>query len=384
MKPQIKKMKRTLQAPSFALLTIIFIIAPAAQAQLSVDVGGYIQTWYIANQSTEVVTTSQGNLPVLGTETIDTQGFRLRRARLLTRANINETFSVTSWIELAGTSPSLLCFYADARIRPWFVVRVGQIMMPGQSWDTANNASSWLLFYDRAPITTTLSNVMGYSAFRDLGVMIHGRQGSFYYAIQAGNGAGRFVQAGSNITERKPGGGLYGGRFDWEIVDGLTIGSHVATNQQRGVVQAGVGPYDINRTSYSIRVATNNFGLNRVFTHFEYMSLTAKDESRGIVLNQDNEYNLNGFYAQLGYRLTREWHLLGRYDEMAEKPGQTGINVNYDRIYSNNYLFGITRYIFDGNREIMRAHLNYGFGQSGPMDLDNSILVLVFQLRFIP
>ena len=377
-------MNRSFTAPLTALLTVLFLFAPAAKAQLTVDVGGYIQTWYIANQSTEVVTTSQGMLPVLGKETIDTQGFRLRRARLLTRARINDTFSVTSWLELAGTSPSLLCFYADAQIRPWFVVRVGQVMMPGQSWDTANNASSWLLFYDRAPITTTLSNAMGYSAFRDLGVMIHGRQGSFYYALQAGNGAGRFVQAGSNITERKPGGGLYGGRFDWEILEGFTIGSHFATNQQRGVVQGGVGSYDINRTSYSFRVATDNFGLDRVFTHVEYMSLTGKDDSRGVTLNRDDEYSLHGFYAQIGYRITREWHVLGRYDEMVQKPGQAGINLDYDRIFSNNYLFGISRYIFDGNREIMRAHLNYGFGQSGPMDLDNSIIVLVFQLRFIP
>ncbi|MCC5941598.1 MAG: hypothetical protein JJU37_08665 [Balneolaceae bacterium] len=377
-------MKRKLSAPLTTLLATLFLFVPAVQAQLSVDVGGYLQSWYIANQSTEVVTTSQGMLPVLGTETIETQGFRLRRARILTRANINDTFSVTSWIELAGTSPSLLCFYADARIRPWFVVRVGQIMMPGQSWDTANNASSWLLFYDRAPITTTLSNVMGYSAFRDVGVMVHGRQGRFYYALQAGNGAGRFNQAGSNITQRKAGGGLYGARFDFEIVDGLTLGSHFATNQQRDVVLSGTGPFDIDRTSYSFRVATDNFAVDRLFSHFEYMSLTGKDDSRGLQLNQNEEYNLHGFYAQIGYRITREWHVIGRYDEMTEKPGQAGINVDYDRIFSNNYVFGISRYIFDGNREIMRAHLNYGFGQSGPMDLDNSILVLVFQLRFIP
>ncbi len=371
-----------------ALLSVLFVFNicyhTSAQAQLRVDVGGYMQSWYIANQSTEVVTPSQGMAPALGRETIETQGFRLRRARILTRASINETFSVTSWIELAGTSPSLLCFYGDAQIRPWFTIRVGQIMMPGQSWDTARNASSWLLFYDRAPITTTMSNAMGYTAFRDVGVMVYGQHGRLWYALQAGNGMGRFNQAGSNITQRKAGGGLYGARIDYEIVDGLTLGSHIATNQQRDVMLSGTGPFDIDRTSYSLRAATNNFGINGLFSQIEYMSMTGKDDSRGLRLNQDEEYKLSGFYAQLGYRITREWHVIGRYDEMTEKPGQRGYAIDYDRAFSNNYIFGISRYIFDGNRELMRMHLNYGFGQSGPMDLDNSILVLVFQLRFIP
>ncbi len=365
------------------LLTLCANIQPV-QSQIKMDVGGYMQNWFIANQSTDILTPSQGNAPVLGSETIETQGFRIRRARITARGRIGENFSATTWIEFAGSTPSLLDFHVDAHIRPWFNIRVGQFMMPGQSFDTARLVSSRLIFYERAPITTTLSNVMGYSAFRDVGIMAYGQHGGLWYGVHAGNGAGRFNYAGSQITERKGGGGLYGARIDWQLFDGFTLGAHVATNQQRDVVQAGTGPFDIDRTSWSLRAVTDNLGIEGLFSQIEYMSLTGKDDSRGINLGIDREYKLHGFYAELGYRITRDWHVLGRFDEIVQKPGQGGLATTFDRFGHNNYTFGVTRYIYDGNTELVRAHLNYSFGQSGPMDLDNSIIVLVFQLRFIP
>lgn len=370
---------------SVALITILFwTFGQSANAQIKLDVGGYMQNWYIANQSTDILTPSQENLGVLGSKTIETQGFRIRRARITAKGRIGDRFSTTTWIEFAGSTPSLLDFHVDAHIRPWLNIRLGQFMMPGQSFDTARLVSSKLIFYERAPITTTLSNGMGYSAFRDVGIMVYGQHGRLWYGVHAGNGAGRFNYAGSNITERSAGGGLYGGRIDWELFDGFTLGSHVATNQQKDVVQSGTGPFDINRSSWSFRAVTNNLGIDGLFSQFEYMSLTGKDDSRGINLKVDGEYKLHGFYAELGYRITREWHVLGRFDEMILKPGQGGLAQAWNRYGQNNYTIGITRYIFDGNSELVRAHLNYSFGESGPMDLKNSILVAVFQLRFIP
>lgn len=366
------------------IVSMSWLSGENANAQIKMDVGGYMQNWYIANQSTEILTTTQGDLQVLGSETIQSQGFRIRRARMTARGRIGDHFSATTWIELAGSTPSLLDFHVDAHIRPWFNIRVGQFMMPGQSFDTSRLVSSRLIFYERAPITTTLSNAMGYSAFRDVGIMAYGQSGGLWYGIHAGNGAGRFNYAGSSITERKPGGGLYGVRIDWELVDGFTIGSHLATNQQRDVVQSGAGPFDINRTSWSLRAVTNNLGLDGIFSQIEYMSLTGKDDSRGVNLSDDQNYKLHGFYAELGYRLTREWHLLGRFDEMVQKPGQSGLSQSFERFGQNNYTIGVSRYIYDGNTELVRIHLNYSFGETGPMDLDNSILVAVFQLRFIP
>lgn len=374
-------------APCIVLISILFwTFGQTASAQIKLDVGGYMQNWYIANQSVEKLESSlAGGVPTTSIHSEDINGFRIRRARLTARGQINDTFSVTTWIEFAGSTPSLLDFHIDMRFRPWFNLRVGQFIMPGQSHDTSRLSSSRLIFYERSPITTRLSSVMGFTAFRDIGVMAYGQHGRLWYGIHAGNGGGRFVHAGSTITERKAGGGLYGARVDYTLVDGLTLGGHVSTNQQRNVVRPGIATYDYDRSSWSLRLATNDFGIDGLFTQFEYMSLKADDENIGFQGINDGEYLLHGFYGEIGYKLTRQWHILARYDEMIEKPRQLSQHVIALRTQNNNYTVGLSRFIYnDGGAEIARIHLNYSFGETGPVDLNNSILVAVFQLRFIP
>ena len=373
-------MVKKITSLSGVLLFMLCLSAPQkSHAQISLDLGGYMQNWYIAHESNEIFDTS-----VNTTRTIETQGFRVRRARLTARGNINDRFSATTWLEFAGANPSLLDFHMDAHFRPWFNIRMGQFRMAGQTYDTGILGSASLRFFERPNITSRVAGVMGYSAFRDIGVMAYGQHGRLWYGVHYSNGAGRSIHAGSNISERDFGGGLYGARVDVEVIDGMTLGGHVSTNQQRNVVQSGNGPFDIDRTSWSLRFATNNFGIDGLFSQFEYVGLTGKDDSRGVLLNDDDEYDIHGFYAELGYRMTREWHILGRYDEMVEKPGQAGLENEFDRFASNNYTLGISRFIYSGNSELARIYLNYSFGDSGPTDLENSILMAVFQLRFIP
>lgn len=379
--------KFVLRSPFFIgmVVFLVVILSPfTIRAQAKLDVGGYLQSWYIFNDKSQRLETSMGWLPALHTPTSETNGFRLRRARIVAKGKINGTFSATSWIEMAGSSPSLLCFYGEASLRPGFNIRVGQIMMPGQSYDTARNASSWLLFFERPGISKRLSNSMGYNAFRDIGIMAYGQIGRLWYGVHAGNGTGRFQQAGTNITERDFGGGLYGIRVDFELFDGLTLGSHISTNQQRNVIQNGNGPFDIDRTSYSLRLATDGLGIKGLFSQFEYMSLDADDDQLGFLMINDGTFNLHGFYGELGYKITSNWRILARYDEMIEKPRRIGVNAIARRASSSNYTFGISRFIFDDEKELARIHLNYSTGETNPYDLDQSILVLVFQLRFIP
>jgi hypothetical protein len=358
------------------IVLFIFLLMPLnTDAQAKLEVGGYMQTWFIADEQHERLD--------LNGDIYDTtvQGFRVRRARTVARGNINDHFSAATWIEFAGSSPSLLCFYGDAHITPWLNFRVGQFIMPGQSFDTGRLPSSQLIFYDRSAVTSTLSRSMGFDFFRDIGVMAYGQHGPLWYGIHASNGTGRFQQAGSNISERNSGGGIYGGRLDVQVFDGFTFGGHFSTNQQRDVVQNGTGPFNVNRTSYSVRTVTNNLVINGLFSQFEYMQFTSKDSNGGMVLGNDGKYNLNGFYAEIGYRITPDWHIMARYDEMTQKPGQT---VETALSHSNRYVLGLSRYIRHDGNEIVRTHLNYSFGQSGPMELSDSIVVLVFQLRFIP
>ncbi|MCH8568488.1 MAG: OprO/OprP family phosphate-selective porin [Balneolales bacterium] len=344
------------------------------QAQINLDVGGYVQTWYVADELIELTPDSETRV----------NGFRIRRARLTARGRINDHFSATTWLEMSGSGNITLDFFADANVKPWLNFRVGQFIMAGQTFDTGRLVSSQLRFFERPSATTTLSGAMGYNAFRDIGVMVYGNAGNLWYGLHAGNGAGRFNQIGTQITSRDAFGGLYGLRLDYELISGLFVGGHVSTNQQRNVVQSGSDPFDIDRTSYSLRLFTNNLLTDRLYTQFEYMHFDVRDDSRGVIVNEEKEYDMDGFYAEIGYGFTREWHLLFRYDRIIQRPGQGGVFAGSDRFSRDSYTVGGTRFIFHNNREIARMMLNYSYGQTSPLDLNNHILVAVFQLRFIP
>lgn len=347
------------------------LFAPAATAQISLDLGGYFQTWYIADQKTEL---SSG-------ESVRTNGFRLRRARLTARGDISDRYSATVWTDFAGGGNVLLDFHADAHIHPAFNIRAGQFIMSGQSHDTARLVSSRLIFWERPGVSTALASVMGYDAFRDIGVMVYGQHRSLWYGIHAGNGAGRFTQAGTQISQRRAGSGLYGGRADLEIQPGLTIGGHVSTNQQRDLVEHGTEPFDINRTSGSLRLATSGFGFSRLNTQFEYMGARVRDDSRGVITDPDGRFRLDGFYGELIGELSDEWHILGRFDRLNQTPPQSATAADADSFRRDQITIGVTRYLFHDNREIGRLHLNYA---TTPGSVDSQIIVLVMQLRFIP
>jgi hypothetical protein len=378
-------MKRPQQRRILQIAGIILMISTlpfTVDAQISLDLGGYMQTWYIASETNDVIERDSETFPDLKENTVHTQGFRIRRARLTARGSLNDTFSATTWIEFAGSSARLLDFYINADIKPWFNIRFGQMMMAGQTYNTSRTPSSILMFYERPAITGTVSSAMGYSAFRDIGIMLHGTYGRLWYGVHAGNGAGRFQQSGTNITERDTGGGLYGARIDYEIIDGISIGGHLSTNQQQNVVQNNTGPFDIDRTSYSTRFATDGFGIKNLFTQFEYTYMKGNDEQ--ITAGETDSYKVHGLYAQAGYNVSKEWIIMGRYDEIVEKDGITQTEFDGPRTATHHLTFGLSRIIFQNDKEIARTHLNYSFGESGPANLGHSALVLVFQVRFIP
>lgn len=364
-----------------AAVIVLFLSTEKIFSQPKLDMGGYLQAWYIY-QKQDVLYPSMGNLPVINIHREETSGFQIRRARLTAKGSLNETFSVNSWVELATKTPSLLDFYATAEISKTLNLRVGQIMMPGQSYDTSRRFSSKLPFFERPGITTKVSGLMGYDAFRDIGVMAYGQVGKLWYGVQISNGLGRFQQAGSSFSERDFGSGLYGGRIDIEVLDGIEIGGHFTTNQQRNLVRNDSEPIDINRNSWSLRASLDDILIPKFYAQAEYVYLKADDENWGQVIDSDNNYRLSGFYTEAGYRITQIWHLLGRYDEMKEKPNQSLASA--DDFHSTQYTFGLTRFIRDDQKEIARIQMNYSFGESGPMNLDESILVLALQVKFIP
>ncbi|HKK67210.1 MAG TPA: hypothetical protein VJ946_03330, partial [Bacteroidales bacterium] len=67
---------------SASILFIAFLFPFTATAQISLDLGGYMQTWYIASETNEILENDSGTFPDLKENTVHTQGFRIRRARL--------------------------------------------------------------------------------------------------------------------------------------------------------------------------------------------------------------------------------------------------------------------------------------------------------------
>lgn len=345
---------------SVIVIIIVTIVTPHTKcsAQVQLKVGGYMQTWLILNQHQES-----------REENTDTWGFRLRRARLTGQTDLADIFQIVTWIEFSGPQRHLLDFYITAKISPALNNRLGQFRAPGQMYYTGILSSSQLLFYERPAISTRLSGYMGYDSFRDIGLQVMGSVGPVWYALYMGNGMGRFVQAGSNIASRDFGSGLYGGRVDINPVKGFIIGTHFAMNKQSNVIRDGSSPYDINRTSYSFRFATDDFIISDLFT---------ESELGGGVVDDTDTFNYKGWYIQAGYRLSNSLSLITRYDFIKENTGSVTITEE------QNLTFGIMHYVMQQNKEIIRLGANYSFGDSKPGGLNRNIFLLWVQIRFIP
>jgi hypothetical protein len=323
-------------------------------AEIPVKIGGYLQNWLILQQHQD-----QSDL--------DTWGFRIRRARLSAHADLNDVFSLTSWFEFAGVDRNLLDFFATARINPYLNVRAGVFRPSGQMYDTGILPSGALLFYERPLISSRLADNMGYDAFRDIGIMMNGSYKSLAYSFHIGNGMGRFVQAGTNIRSRDFGGALFGGRIDISPVKGLSLGGHASANRQKNVLRDGMPQHDIDRYSYSFRFAADDVIIPRFFTHLEAGGGSVDDLQR---------FDFSGWYLEGGYRTSRNFTLLVRYDRYEEDPA-----VGVTRTQENVTAGGIY-YFYYNDREMVRTGVNYGFGSIDPGGNNNHIFLLWFQVRF--
>lgn len=341
-----------------SFLGLLFLFpAFSAGAQQSVRLGGYLQTWLMVDEhvASEV-------------EERDTWGFRVRRARLTVQADLADRFTVVSWYEFSGAQRNLLDFFVNADLSSYVRITAGQFRPAAQMYDTGILASSRLIFYERPTISTRMSSIMGYDAFRDIGVQLGGLIGPVRYAFNVGNGMGRFIQAGSNVSARNLGGGLYGARVDLTPSEGLIVGGHFALNRQNNVVRDGLSTYDIDRTSYSLRIATNNLGIPQIFTELE---------AGGGSVNDYAEFDFSGLYLQAGYRLNPTWTILARYDAYREDAPQ-GLMVE-----EHNFTVGFIYFWRYGGEEVVRLGMNLATGTSEPGGIRRNVVVVWFQIRFM-
>lgn len=339
----------------WGIILLTFFPIQSIHAQMKVDIGGYGQIWGVYSVNKELSTNEAMN------------GYRLRRGRLYARTRINELFSATVWLELSTPDRVLLDYYFDIHLQPWLTIRVGQFIMSGQTYDTARLFSTLLLFHERAQITTQLSSIMGFNAFRDIGVMAYGKRGRLWYGVHAGNGTGRFTNTGTNITQRKTGDGLYGARLDYEIIDGITLGGHASINRQNDLIIGNNSPEDVNRRSYSLRLATDDFGIDRLFTQLEYAAGKQKD---------NQVFDFDGYYAQVGYKITPDFYFMIRKEQFRRIPEAES------KFKDNSITIGGIYFFRQNDGEVARVGLNYQFSQSNPSQNERSLLVLWLQVRF--
>jgi len=352
-------------------LVVVFIVA-VAPAQ-TVKVGGYLQSWYLSQETPAVK-----NDP--GIDSSD-NGFRIRRARLNVKAELNDVFCIDSWFEFAGASNILLDFKGIAKIAPEFVVTVGQFIPPVQMNETVNIPSSNIPMYELSDIANYLADAMGTNSYRDMGLMLGGQYDVVKYGVFYGNGRGRFnsvatypaAPSAGTILNRKFGQGLYGGRIDIEPVKGICVGGHYSINKQDSLLVSGSSPTNINRSSYSFNVGAQGFApLPDLFADIEYANGKIKDGS-------GSDYN--GVTATLGYKVIPLLQVLGRYDGMTQNCYAYGKTLA-SKLQVKNWTFGTTAFFCREKTELVKVGLNYEIRNESPTEIRNNILVLWTQFRF--
>jgi len=349
---------------------LLFFCGVSVNAQ-GVKVGGYVQTWFLSQQNEGYAARPDIEDGV--------SGFRIRRARLNFKTDINEIFSINAWLEFSDVQKALLDFKASAKICPELIVSVGQFMTPAQMNETSNILSSKIPFYDRSDISLKLSNYMGHDSFRDVGMMAGGTiEKVLNYGIYYGNGNGRLNYAGTTIINRKFGQGLIGGRLDFEPVKGLVIGGHYSINKQDSVNTGTTAAPSISskdRSSFSFNIGSDGFGLPALYTQFEYGNGKVDE----ILKNSKTEYN--GWYVTLAYKVIPALQVLFRYDAYKETVKSTkGLaDVTGE---NKNITAGLNYYFFKENAEIVKIGLNYESRKEDPTDLRNNIFVLWTQFKF--
>jgi hypothetical protein len=309
-----------------------------------VKIRGYLQDWVYLEQQ----------VPALKNPGVEQSqwGFRLRRARLIAESNMSDNFEAYTCFEFADAQKNLLDFRIRAKIIPEFNIAIGQFTTPGTMWETSSQPSDKIPMFELSDVAIKLSSNMGLDNYRDVGMEFYGAYSVLKYRAFIGNGNGRLFYANNNIFNRKMGQGFYGIRFDLEPVKGLSIGAHYSSNVQDSVISSNsTTPANMDRSSYSVNLNTDGFGISGLFTQFGYGNGNFKIFSSSLAASTfKNEYN--GFCAMVGYKITSNIYVTGRFDAYKEK-------VEDAEVKNDNITVGINYAFFKEKNEIAKIGLSY-------------------------
>jgi hypothetical protein len=341
----------------------IFIVFVSSSESTEFKFFGMNQVW-LAYEKTEPVANHPGTPE-------ENWGIRIRRAIVGVKAVINEIFSYSFHLEFAYKDSPALDIFLNAAIDKYFNIRLGQFIPDAQTKE-GTIVPTDLMFYEYSDIALKMASYSGFSALRDVGLQFYGGDDLFRYSAYIGNGTGRFNynNASQYIKNRKFGNGFYGARFDFFPTGKIRIGGHLGCNIQDSVrLDDKVLSYD--RFFYSLGISFSDFLIDNTFGEFEIAEGKAYDKAK-----DTTSFNFNGLYATLGYKITREFHLLCRYELYGENPS-SGNDILYKKLN-----IGACWYFFNESTDLLKLALNYQLMKEKPVDFNNNIFVLLVQAKF--
>lgn len=306
-------------------------------------------------------------------------GFRTKRASIGFASDLNSMFSVVANLELAYKDSPLLDFWGTGKFNKYFNARIGQFIPNCQIYEATGVPTAYK-FYQLSDISLQVAAANNFNALRDVGLEVFGGNNIFKYYAYVGNGTGRFIYADgegyvyNNITNRKLGQGIYGTRLDFTPIKGLRIGGHFAWNKQDSI-RIDKTIQSLDRKTYSLGFATDDLLVKNLYSDFDYAGADINDYSFNVAKGKMKFY---GIAADLGYKITREFHLLGRYEYYKEDYD----NNKYKDATSQKVNIGASYFVFNGDKDIFKCSLNYNIKNEDPTEIDNNILVFLIQFKF--
>lgn len=295
----------------FAFLTAFLISmggAPSAIAgeDSSFKVNGYVQSWYVSDDST------------VGPSAIENQ-FLVRRARLGIKGKSKVGLLPVNW-KLLGEfntgNNNVLDAFLNVNLHSLFQVQIGQFKHHFMEIGTASSKVKAIGLIYRPEITQNIHSGQTGSALRDIGVRLHGTQKgdtSFGYDLEVVNGDGA-NSSDSNDNKTIVAhlfAEMMGVRFNGAFFTGKdgTEGSALDEKGFSGGVRYKNGP---------------------IWLQFEYAAATY-DQAGGAA-----DVEPSGWYVQAAYKVLPELQAVVRYDiaELDDKTSNTsmstvGIGANY-------------------------------------------------------
>lgn len=346
------------------VILIIFFIFPAIYLEATeFKLFGMNQAW-LTYEKTDSVAGHPGI-------TAENWGIRIRRAIIGVKALINEVFSYSFHLEFAYKDSPALDIFLNAAIDKYFNIRLGQFIPDAQTKE-GSIVPTELMFYEYSDIALRTASHSGFSALRDVGIQFTGGDELFRYSAYLGNGTGRFNynNASQYIKNRKLGDGFYGARLDFTPLKNLRIGGHFGYNNQDSA-RLEDKTISYNRIAYSLGLAFNDFIVYNIFGEFEIAGGSARDRAK-----DSSQFDFIGMYSTIGYKLSKDLHLLCRYEQYSEFPDL------HNDTFVRKLNLGISWYYYKENTDIIKLALNYQIINEKPVEINNNILALLVQAKF--